>query len=124
MPAGQAHQGKMHTMGADYPGQVWVVDTLMVHETHTGEKYLMAGTDQFTKSWELRAIRDDTATSYVELYYNQIFPRWGAVHMIRTDRGSAFISEVSKEATKLMVTLQVLGAAEHPQWARQQERPN
>ena len=50
MPAGQAHQGKMHTMGADYPGQVWVVDTLMVHEMHTREKYLMAGTDQFTKS--------------------------------------------------------------------------
>ncbi len=90
------------------------MDTLLLPRTDTGERYLQVAQEALTKSWELRAAQHESPMEIATFYYEQIFPRWGAAAVIRTDRGPEFNSEVVKEATRMMNTLHITGAADHP----------
>ena len=74
-------------MMASYPGEVWIVDTLFLHETNKGNKYMMVAVDRFTNAWEMFPCREDIPENFARFYYWQIFPRWGAARMVHTDRG-------------------------------------
>lgn len=116
--------GQMRTMMADYPGQKWVIDTLLVMQTDSGNRYLYVAHEVFTKSWELMPAREESPENSARLYCNQIFPRWGAAETIRTDRGPEYNNETMKECARVFGTTHLLGALGYPRFSGQTERGN
>lgn len=119
---GQDKIGRLHSAWANYPGEVWTADMLLLPQMDLGNRYLLVGQDMFTKSWELKANKEESPENTVQFYYEQIFPKWEAARIFRTDRGHEFNNQIIREALRLYATLQILGAVEHPQFTGAVER--
>ena len=122
IPVGQGTIGQIHTMGADYPGQKWIMDTLLVSQADSGKRYLMVAHEVCTKAWELKAFKQDIPESTARMMCSRIFPRWGMAEIVRTDRGPEFNAEVARECMRILCADHRLGASGHPQFSGQVER--
>ncbi len=70
--------------------------------SHTGKKYVLMITCQFTKWLECHAISDQTAEMIVETFYNEWMVRFGTPTQIHTDQGRNFDGNVLKILCKLL----------------------
>ena len=124
MPLELEQTGGLHTFTADYPGQKWVIDTLLLPQTDDGNRYLYVGREVFTKSWELMATKVESPENSARFYMEEIFPRWGVAEIVRTDRGPKYNNEIMNEILRITGTMHPLGASHHPHFTGLAEKSN
>ena len=92
-------------------------------ETSSGNKYIVAATDHFTKYTEAAGIPDKSALSVANFIYT-ITCRLGCMDTIITDQGKEFVNEIMTQLTNRMGVEHRITSAYHPQTNGQRERDN
>ena len=120
-----AKAGLMVPIVTEGPSQVFALDWLgPFMESINGNKWILVGTDLFTKWAIAKAYKLDQTEQVVDFYLNNIVCNFGVPRLILTDRGRQFISKISKGIFQAMGSSTVTTTAYHPQCNGQTERFN
>jgi hypothetical protein len=79
------------------PFEQWAFDVKHVPTSKTGARYVIAGIEYLTKWVEARAVRYQTSAEIASFIYEEIITRHGCPHIIITDNGKPFISDLIKK---------------------------
>ncbi len=91
------------------------VDIIQFPRSHDGHQYCVVFMDYLTKWPEAFAVSNQTAATVAKLLVEEVVSRYGVPAEVLSDRGSAFLSGLMKEVTKLLGLHQVNTTAYHPQ---------
>ncbi|SAM03221.1 hypothetical protein [Absidia glauca] len=80
------------------PFEQWAFDVKHVPTYKTGARYIIAGIEYLTKWVEARAVRYQTSAEIASFIYEEIITRYGCPHIIITDNGKPFISDLIKKS--------------------------
>ena len=117
--------GLMIPINTEGPAQVFALDWLgPFMESLSGNRWILVGTDLFTKWAIAKAYKLDQSEQVVDFYLNNIVCNFGVPRLILTDRGRQFISKISKGIFNAMGSCTVTTTAYHPQCNGQTERFN
>ena len=117
--------GLMIPISTDGPAQVFALDWLgPFMESMVGNKWILVGTDLFTKWAIAKAYKHDQTEQVVDFYINHIVCNFGVPKIILSDRGKQFVSKITKSIFEGMGSSTVTTTAYHPQCNGQTERFN
>jgi hypothetical protein len=117
--------GLMMPICTEGPGEIIALDFLgPIPISDMGNKWIIVGTDAFTKYAEVRAFPTDKQEDVVKFYVENIVCRFGVPKVLLSDRGSQFRSQLSKAIFQLMGSSPVNTTAYHPQTNGVTERFN
>lgn len=89
-----AFAATLHSSKVDEPNKVWAIDSIGPYPTDSsGNKYIIACIDCFTRVVELYCVKDLTADTFVTCLL-ELIARYGMFKSIRTDHGSNFDNKV------------------------------
>ena len=94
-----------------------------LQETPSGNTYIVAITDHFTKWSEAAGIPDKSAVSVAKFIYNVVC-RFGCMDTLISDQGKEFLNEINENLLKRFQTEHRITSAYHPQTNGQRERDN
>ena len=83
--------------------------------TDSGNKYLLVIADYYTKWCEVVPLKDQKAVTVAQVLMDEVVARHGTPHVLHSDQGKKFDSEVIKELCKLLGIHKVRTTAYHPQ---------
>ena len=84
--------------------------------TDRGAVYLLVVVDRFTRYAEAFPMNTDpTAADTAEIIVNNIVCRYGLMHVLQSDRGAPFVSQLAAQVYSRLGIRQVKTAAFHPQ---------
>jgi transposase InsO family protein len=89
-----------------------------------GEKWVLVGTDHFTKWVEVKALTDHQAPTVADAFLEQWITHWGPPEFILTDRAAEFRSSLVTELLKAMHIDPRLSSGYRPQTVGATERVN
>ncbi|KAJ3640377.1 hypothetical protein Zmor_003679 [Zophobas morio] len=88
------------------PSCVWSMISLDIvgplHRTSAGKQYLLTCMDYLSRYPECISIPDMRATTVAKAFVTQVITRHGAPHILLTDCGTQFISELFREVCKTL----------------------
>jgi hypothetical protein len=117
--------GLMMPICTECPGEIIALDfSGPIPISAMGNKWIIVGTDAFTKYAEVRAFPTDKLEDVVKFYVENIVCRFGVPKVLLSDRGSQFRSQLSKAIFQLMGSSPVNTTAYHPQTNGVTERFN
>ena len=95
----------------------WVVDVLgpLKPTTVSGNKYVVIFIDRLTKWPEAFAVPNQDSETIARLLVQEIIPRHGCPRSLLSDRGSPFLSKLSKAVYELLGIRKLNTTAYHPQ---------
>ena len=80
----------------------------------SGKRYVIVGTDYFTRYVETRALTHKTATSTAKFLIEDILARHGAPKTILSDQGTNFTSNLVQKLSEFMTTRWQFSTTYHP----------
>jgi hypothetical protein len=84
--------------------------------TDRGNVYILVVVDRFTRYAEAFPMNSDpTAADTAEIIVNNIICRHGLMHVLQSDRGTPFVSQLAAQIYRRLGVRQVKTAAHHPQ---------
>lgn len=89
-----------------------------------GYKYLLVITDRFSKWVECFPTRKEDARTVVKCLLKEVIPRFGVPQGIDSDRGPAFVSQITQGLSAILGFKWQLHVPYHPQSSGQVERMN
>ena len=92
--------------------------------TLDGNQHIVVFTDTFTKWVEAFAVPNIEANTISQLLVEEVFCRYGAPNKLLSDRGKAFLANLTLEVCKLLGIKKVNTSAYHPQTDGMVERFN
>ncbi|KAI6649016.1 hypothetical protein LOD99_6899 [Oopsacas minuta] len=109
------------------PSQVWSlvgIDLIgPLQESTSGNKYIVAISDHFSKWSEASAIPDKTSKSVADFLY-LVVCRLGCMDTLISDQGREFVNEVIDYLLDILQTEHRISSAYHPETNGQRERDN
>lgn len=106
------------------PGTYWEIDFTEIKPGKYGYKYLLVLVDTFQGGLKPTPTKHETAHVVAKKILEEILPRLGFPHMIGSDNGPAFISQVSQGIATALGAKWKLHCAYRPQSSGQVERMN
>jgi hypothetical protein len=92
--------------------------------TESGNKYVLAFMDHYSKWPILVAVPDTSAATVAKVLYEKVICEHGAPEFLLYDRGTAYMAELAKEVSKLLNIHRLNTSSYHPQTDVCQERFN
>jgi transposase InsO family protein len=118
-------KGPMKTYVVGKPLERISLDILgPVTRTHTGNKYILVGTDYFTRFAEAYGLPDIETPTVAEKLLTEFICRYGLPLQIRTDQGAQFTSDLFVELCKRLSICKTRHSPFHPQSSGLVERLN
>ena len=103
----------------------WHMDILGPFSKGTnGEKYLLSVIDSFSRWPILFATNSDDSQTIANILYEEVFSRYGAPHVLVSDRGQNFMSTLVKAVSSLFQITRHHTSSYHPQTNSTCERLN
>ena len=107
------------------PFVFWAMDYMgPLPETARGNKHLLVVMDHFTKWCEVFPTKDQKAHTVAHILVSRVFSRFGPPHVIHSDQGRNFESNLMQEVCQLMGIHKSRTTAYHPQCDGLVERQN
>ncbi|RWS27735.1 pol polyprotein-like protein [Leptotrombidium deliense] len=108
--------GLLNPISVGEPGEIWGIDILgPFPKSETGNKYVIVATDHFTKHVECRAVPTAKSWNVAMFCIEDILCVHGAPERLISDRGLAFLSNLSENIYEIMNTKHIKTTAYHPQ---------
>lgn len=117
--------GKLQSIVVTRPWETVGVDILgPLHETKTGNRYVLVFTDYLTKWAEAFAMKTADAVTVARIFVDELVCRHGAPERLLSDRGAVFMSALLREVCGIFKVKKVFTSAYHPQTDGLVERYN
>jgi transposase InsO family protein len=100
------------------PFQKWELDFVGPFNpfaAQTGNRYILVATDYCTKWVEVKALRDNTATSTAKFLYEYIWCRYGCPIELVSDQGVHFVNDVVRGLTQHYAVVHRRSTVYYPQ---------
>ena len=82
---------------------------------HTGERYIITGTEYLTRWVEERVFKDCSATTATHFIFDDIITRFGCHKTLMSDQGTHFINKTVEALTKEFAVHHQKSTPYHPQ---------
>ena len=108
--------GKLQSIKVSQPWEMIGIDIIgPLPITNNGNRYIAVICDYFTKWPEAFAIPNQTTIQIAKILVEEVICRHGAPKQLLSDRGKAFLSELSQEIYQILKTKKVNTSPYHPQ---------
>lgn len=122
--AARSYQESRKRKQGDRPGVSWEVDFTEIKPGKYGNKYLLVFVNTFSGWVEAFPTKSETAQVVAKKILEEILPRFGIPKVIGSDKGPAFVAQVSQGLASQLGSDWKLHCAYRPQSSGQVERMN
>lgn len=105
----------LQSIAAGFPMQRVGFDVVKVGVSKNGNDRLLTIVDYFSKWVELVPIPDEKATTIAAALFNNWIARWGAPHILHSDRGRSIDGRIIRSLCKLLDISKTRTSGYHPQ---------